>query len=298
MAAGALNGCGRGPETSGVPAGLDIQGHRGARGLLPENTVPAFLKAVDLGVTTLELDVVITQDRQVLVSHEPYLSAEICLLPDGSEMPEGTGKLHNIFTLPYEQIRQYDCGSKKHPRFPEQQNQPAPKPLLTNVIEAVEAHLRQHNLPPVHYNVEIKSTPEGDGVFHPEPEDFVRLVVGVLQEKGIQNRSNIQSFDVRPLQVSRRLYPNLKLALLVENEDGPEENLRRLGFTPAIYSPYYKLVDEQLLALTRQRQMQLIPWTVNEPADIRRMLSLGVDGIISDYPNRVLQINPPVRQKP
>ena len=290
MAAGILTGCGRGPESSGDPARLDIQGHRGARGLLPENTVPAFLKALELGVNTLELDVVITRDRQVLVSHEPYLSGEICLLPDGTPMPEGTGKLHNIYTLTYEQVRQYDCGSKPHPRFPEQQNLPVHKPLLSEVIKAVEEHRRQHNLPPVNYNVEIKSTPEGDGVYHPEPEPFVQLVVDVLQEQGIQDRTNLQSFDVRPLQVSRRRYPNLPLALLVENEDSPEENLRRLGFTPAIYSPYFKLVDEGLLRLLRQRQMRLIPWTVNEPEDIRRMLSLKVDGIISDYPDRVLRL--------
>lgn len=289
-AAGILNGCGRGPETTGEPANLDVQGHRGARGLLPENTVPAFLKALELGVTTLELDVVITHDRQVLVSHEPYLSAEICLLPDGSPMPEDVGKLHNIYLLTYEEIRQYDCGSKPHPRFPEQTNLPAPKPLLSEVIDAVEKHRRQHNLAPVHYNVEIKSSPEGDGVYHPEPEPFVQLVVAVLQEKKILERSNIQSFDVRPLQMCRQLYPGLPLALLVENQDGPEENLRRLGFTPAIYSPFFKLVDEHLLALARQQQMRLIPWTVNEPEDIRRMLAFGVDGIISDYPDRVLSL--------
>jgi glycerophosphoryl diester phosphodiesterase len=290
MATDILSGCGRRPETTRRPAGLDIQGHRGARGLLPENTIPAFLKAFELGVNTLELDVVITRDQQVLVSHEPFMSDEICLLPNGAVIPEGTGKLHNIFTLTYEQVRQYDCGSKPHPRFPEQQNLPAAKPLLTAVIAAVEEQRQQQNLAAVNYNVEIKSTSEGDGMYHPEPETFVRLVVAVLQEKGVLKRSNIQSFDLRPLQITRHLYPDLRLALLVENEEDAEKNLQQLGFTPEIYSPSFELVDESLAKFVRQKGMQLIPWTVNEVADIHRMLALGVDGIITDYPNRVLNL--------
>jgi glycerophosphoryl diester phosphodiesterase len=274
---------------------LHIQGHRGARGLLPENSIPAFLKGLHLGVSTLEMDVVITRDHQVLVSHEPYLSGEICLFADGTPISQQQEQQQNIYQLTYEQVCEFDCGSKPHPRFPEQENFPVHKPLLSEVIEAVEYERTQKKLPPVHYNIEIKSTPEGDNIQHPAPESFVNLVLAVLQEKEILDRSNLQSFDVRPLQVCRNLLPDLPLALLVENQESPAENLSRLGFIPPIYSPDYRLVDENLVAFTRQHQMLLIPWTVNDPADIIRMIRMGAQGIISDFPDRVLQI---VRQNP
>ncbi len=274
-------------RTTDIMTQTDIQGHRGARGLMPENTIPAFLKALELGVNTLELDVAVSKDKQVVVSHEPWFSHEICLKQDGTPITEEEEKSFNLFQMNYNEIYRYDCGSKPHPRFPEQQKIQVHKPLLSEVIEAAEAYVQQHKLAPVHYNIEIKSSPEGDGLYHPTPELFTDLVMQVVQTKGIFARTNLQSFDVRPLQVAHTKYPNMVLALLVENEDGYKENIARLGFTPPIYSPYYKLVDQALMDWARKEDIKVIPWTVNDPGDAKKLIELGVDGIITDYPDRI-----------
>ncbi len=269
---------------------VDIQGHRGCRGLMPENTIPAFLKALEIGVTTLEMDVVITRDQQVLVSHEPFLSHKICFGPDGEEITEEEEKGYNLYEMTYEEISRCDCGSKELMGFPNQKKMVVAKPLLTDVIDSVEFYLRKHALPPVHFNIETKSLPEGDNVFHPEPRAFVDLLMGVLEEKSIEERAIIQSFDMRTLQYAKEAYPDIKLALLIANKDQPRKNIEKLGFTPDIYSPYYLLVNEKLLTYADGQNMRVIPWTVNEPEEIKRILSMGVDGIITDYPDRALSI--------
>jgi glycerophosphoryl diester phosphodiesterase len=281
-----LSGCTQ-IRTTETMEHIDLQGHRGARGLMPENTIPAFMKALELGVTTLELDVAVSKDGKVLVSHEPWLSHEICLQKDGSPISEAEEKGYNLHQMPYAEIQQYDCGSKPHPRFPEQEKMVVHKPLLSDVIDSAEAYIQQHGLAPVHYNIEIKSMPEGDGLFHPAPEAFVDLVMQVLNEKGIAARSNLQSFDVRPLQIAHVKYPQMALALLVENEEGYKKNIARLGFTPPIYSPDYKLVDEALMNWARKEGIKVIPWTVNDPGDAQKLIEMGVHGIITDYPDRV-----------
>ncbi len=279
---------------------IDVQGHRGCRGLRPENTIPAFIHALELGastpgastpgVTTLELDVVVSQDQQLVVSHEPFLSSTICTGPDGEAITDAQEERYNLYQMPYAQIRRCDCGSQGNPRFPEQRAVAAPKPRLVDVIDAVEQYLRNHDRPPVQYNIETKSTPAGDGVFHPAPKEFVALLLAVLKEKDIEARTIVQSFDVRTLQEARRVAPELRQALLVENLRGVQKNIDALGYVPEIYSPNHRLVNKKLRDYTRKRGIQLIPWTVNDRKDIRKMLDLGVDGIISDYPDRVLAL--------
>jgi glycerophosphoryl diester phosphodiesterase len=281
---------GMGALTSDAKKPLDVQGHRGCRGWMPENTIPAFLKALDLGVTTLEMDVVVTKDHRVILSHEPFLSHEICLGPRGEAITEATQKSYNLYRMSYAQVQACDCGSRPHPRFPDQRKMVAHKPLLAAVIDTVEAYIKRRKLPPVQYNIETKSEPAGDGIFHPGPETFVQLLMRVVQEKGIQSRTIIQSFDPRTLRVMHRQYPHVKLALLVENGQSPVVNVQSLGFIPTIYSPHLLLVNPDLIQYAHQQSMQVIPWTANEPAEIQRLLNLKVDGIISDYPDRVLNL--------
>ncbi len=289
---------------------IDVQGHRGCRGLRPENTIPAFIHALELSdttpgdttpgdttpgstalrVTTLELNVVVSHDLQLVVSHEPFLSAAICTGPSGEAITATQEKQYNLYQMSYEQIRRCDCGSQGNPRFPEQQAIKASKPRLVDVIDSVEQYLRDHNRPPVQYNIETKSFPTGDGVFHPAPKHFVTLLLAVLKEKGIQERTIVQSFDVRTLQEARQMAPELRQALLVENLRGAQNNIRTLGYVPEVYSPNFRLVNQELRSYTLERGIQLIPWTVNDRKDIKKMLDLGVDGIISDYPDRVLAL--------
>lgn len=269
---------------------VDVQGHRGARAFYPENSIEGFIYALEQGVTTLEMDVVITKDSQVILSHEPWMGFEICLDTTGKEITESEQMQYNIYQMNYAEVLQYDCGSKPHPRFPQQQKMKTTKPLLSAVIDTIEKLIAEKNLPKVYYNIETKCLPEGDNIFHPTPEIFSELLLKVVREKQIAERVFIQSFDVRTLQYINKNYTEVKTVLLIENEKTPQENLETLGFVPFAYSPYFKLVNDSLKQFCSERNMQLIPWTVNEENDIQQMLTYKVDGIISDNPALVLQL--------
>jgi glycerophosphoryl diester phosphodiesterase len=264
---------------------FDLQGHRGCRGLMPENSIPAFIKAIEMGVKTLEMDVVITRDNKVVVSHEPWMSEVICLQPDGAPVPSNSMQQFNIYQMSHDSVKMFDCGSRFHPRFTQQLRQPVYKPLLSEVIDSVEAYIRMNNLPAVSYNIETKCQPLGDRVFHPEPATFVDLVYDVLKEKDVLPKVSIQSFDVRTLQVLRKKDSTIPLVLLVENPQGLDANLDKLGFLPQVYSPFYLLVTPELVKAVHERGMKIIPWTVNDQRDIGIILDMGVDGMITDYPD-------------
>ncbi len=270
--------------------GMDVQGHRGCRGLFPENSIPAFLHALDLGVKTLELDLAISQDRQVVVSHDPYFKSAISLRPDGTEIPSDDQKSHNLFFMDYESIQKYDVGSKGNSDFPDQKKRKVYKPLFSEVIQKSDQHAKISNRALPWYNVEIKTNEEGDGLFHPGVDEFASLVIEQIGAYEIDERVYIQSFDPRALEAMHRQAPDLPLVLLVANEMTIDENLAQLSFKPQIYSPYFKLLDDSKVKKLRALNMKVIPWTVNEVIDIQQMIQLEVDGIISDYPDRVLQL--------
>jgi glycerophosphoryl diester phosphodiesterase len=270
-----------------LPSDFDIEGHRGCRGLLPENTIPAFMKALELGVNTLEMDVVITKDRQVLVSHDPFMSHEFCSRPDGTYIAEKEERSFNIFQMDFQEVTTYDCGLRPHPRFPLQRKMKAAKPLLKDVIDASEKYQRDHGVV-ASYNIEIKSTPEGDHIFHPGFEEFTELLMEVIREKKIESKTIIQCFDLRVLKYLHNKYPSISLSYLIENNLSPEENIAALGFVPHIYSPDYTLVDEHLIEYARKNNMKVLPWTINDLSTIIRMQQIGVHGIISDYPDLLL----------
>lgn len=276
---------------------FDLQGHRGARGLRPENTIPAFLLALDSGVTTLELDVAVTRDKQIVVTHEPWMSSEICLRPDGSVIRDRDEKKLNIYEMSYEQVKAFDCGSKGNERFPEQLKLKIAKPLLREVIAAVEDHIKSNTQYEVDYNIEIKSTEEGDKKFHPTPEEFSDLVYSLLEQYLPMERVVIQSFDFRVLKYWHAKYPQVRLAALVENTRSIDANLDDLGFKPSIYSPYFELLSADKVKYLQRKKIRVIPWTVNEAKDMRRIKDMGVDGFITDYPDRAAKLGLGIRRK-
>lgn len=268
---------------------FDIQGHRGARGLMPENTIPAFILALDSGVTTIELDLAVTSDKRIVVSHEPWMAASICWDSSGNEIPEKEEMTHNIFKMTYEQVSRFDCGSKINERFPQQAKIKATKPLLEDVIVAVEDHIKSKTLFEVDYNIEIKSNPKGDNVFHPTPEVFSDMVYQLLNEYLPMERIVIQSFDFRVLKYWHKKYPRVRLAALVEDQKPVSSHLDQLGFQPNIYSPYYKLLTNEKVDYLHERKIKVIPWTVNEINEMMALKGMGVDGLITDYPDRAAQ---------
>ncbi|MEO7983869.1 MAG: glycerophosphodiester phosphodiesterase [Bacteroidota bacterium] len=266
---------------------FDKQGHRGCRGLMPENTIPAMLKALDLGVTTLEMDVVITKDKKVILSHEQWFGQEITTKPNGSYIGEREERTYNIYWMTYAQTKTFDVGMKPHPRFPEQQKMKVTKPLLADVIDSVKKDMMTRRRPFPYYNIETKTNPEFDGVFQPGPGEFVELLMDVVKEKQIEDHVIIQSFDFRTLQYLHQHYPGIRTAMLIEDFDKRklDEQLKALGFIPTIYSPAYQLVNEKLVARCHQKKMKLIPWTVNDKPAIDKLKEIGVDGVITDFPN-------------
>ncbi|WP_426489809.1 glycerophosphodiester phosphodiesterase family protein [Hymenobacter sp. 102] len=267
-----------------------IHGHRGCRGLLPENTLPAFLRAVELGVDTLELDVVISADQQVVVSHEPWMSATICRTPDGLPITDAGQFRHNLYSMPYARIRTYDCGSVQHPLFPEQQPQWAYKPLLREVLAAADARARELGRPPLGFSVEVKSSPDGDGIWHPAPPEFLSLVVAELQQAAALARTTLLTFDKRILREARQWGPALRLCLLVEDTAPLADHLRELGFLPDVVGPDFRLLTPPAVAELRRLGVELIPWTVNELADLHTVLRYHPLGITTDYPDRLIAV--------
>lgn len=274
-------------DAAGSFPAFDKQGHRGSRGLMPENTIPAMYKAIDLGVTTLEMDVVISRDKQVVVSHDPYFNADITTTPEGGHLTKKEGTSRLLYNMDYDSIKKYDVGLKPHPNFPRQQKVAVHKPLLSELIRASEAYARQKGLAPIWYNIETKSNPSGDGTKHPAPEAFVDLLVGVIQKEGIADRTVIQSFDPRTLQVVNRKYPNIKTSYLIEATEvkSLEGHLKDLGFTPFALSPHFTLVTPQLVKACHEKGMKVIPWTLNTKDQMDAARAAGVDGIITDYPD-------------
>ena len=267
---------------------IDIQGHRGARGLAPENTLEAFVMATKMGVKTLELDLVVSKDSQLVVSHEPYFSPAFCLDPLGGELKMDS--TINMYQLDYDEIAAYDCGSKGNERFPEQERFVAHRPLLSQVLDSIETLVITTGRAPIYYNIELKTTRSTDSVFHPTPKAFSDLVYEMITQKDLWDKVNIQSFDFRTLKYFNETYPEVKLALLIENEVPWEKNIDSLGFKPEIYSCYFKLLDQKVVDEIQESGMKVIPWTVNELTDLNEMLALEVDGIITDYPDRALTL--------
>jgi len=267
---------------------IEVQGHRGDRGNFPENSISAFLSAVKKGADVVELDVVISKDQKVVVSHEPFMSSQYMLDSEGKPIAKDKEKSFNLYEMTYDSIRKFDGGSRGNSSFPMQQKQKTYKPLLSEVIDSVEGFIAKSNLKPVRYNIEIKSEKSDYGKRQPEPEAFTDLVMKIIKEKGIERKIKIQSFDPTVLNVMHKRYPKTKIAYLV-GEGSVAKNLSLLDFKPEIYSPHYKLLNQTEVDSLRLIKMKIIPWTVNDDKAIDNMIQLKVDGIITDYPEKVLQ---------
>ena len=270
---------------------FDKQAHRGGRGLMPENTIPAMLNAIDLDVTTLEMDTHISKDKQVLISHDPYFNENFTTTPEGNYLTKAEAVKRLLYTMPYDSIKKYDVGLKPYADFPRQKKIAVAKPLLADLLDATEAYARQKGKA-MFYNIEIKSKPAGDGKKHPPVDEYVDLVMNVIKQKHVESRVTIQSFDVRALQAVHKKYPTTITSLLIEGNDkrSLSEQINELGFTPSVYSPNYALVTPDLIKQCHEQNITVIPWTVNSLEEIKRLKQIGVDGVISDYPDLFAQL--------
>lgn len=273
-----------------VVVNFEVQGNRGARGLMPENTIPGMIKALENGVNTLKMEVVISKDRQVVVSQEPYFNHAISISPNGEEITLKNQKSFNIFKMDYDEIKQFDVGSKPNPRFPYQEKFRVEKPLLTDLIDKVEFFVTKKKKTKPHYNIETKLIRNGDGEFQPSPEEYVGLIMEIVKAKKLDKRVTIHSFDMRTLQYLHEKYPEIPTSLGIDEKEDFENNIKALGFTPTIYSPYMPLVGKGLVDKCHAAGIKIIPWTVNTVKEIVYLKNLGVDGVVTDYPNLMAEI--------
>lgn len=261
---------------------FDTQGHRGARAYRPENTLPAMQYAIEKGVKTLEMDVSVTKDNVLVLSHDPHLLPGICLSPDGLPAPEVA-----IRSLTLKQLKEFDCGSLRNPRFPQQVTVPGtPPPTLMDVFDLAEALSNGM----IRYNIETKIAPDWDPTLTPSPEEFAALIDQAVNAAGVANRTIIQSFDSRTLVALRKRGSRVKTALLVganrkdvDKEKRFEEALGEAQRIDAeILSPEWHLVTSALVEKAHAMGISVIPWTVNNRESMHQVISANVDGLISD----------------
>ena len=278
------------------------QGHRGARGLLPENTIESCCRAVALGVDGLEIDVVVSKDNQLVVSHEPWMSPLFCSFLEKKRVDtDGTSRfvregvlLRNLTVL---DIQKYDCGRHGNPRFPTQEAISCYKPTFYELVTAVHAFCEKQNLSKPFWNIEVKSHPKWYGRLVPTPPIFVRLLAKEIKKVGLHEQTSfyISSFDKHILRENRkhtpsRLYrdvPSVSLAFLTENKLSFKQNIKNLGFLPDIYSPYFKMLNKRTIEEAHRKGVKIVTWTVNDVKTAEILMAGQVDGLITDFPNLI-----------
>jgi glycerophosphoryl diester phosphodiesterase len=266
------------------------EGHRGTRGLMPENTIPAMKKGVEAGANCIEVDVYLTKDGKVLIAHDPYVNVSHSLYSDGSEIAKDDAKKYIWHQMNYEDIRKFDVGSKPYAEYTQQQKIKVSMPLLGELIDSVEAYVTANHLPKPIYNIELKTSVKYDSLnYNAGPAAVVEAVLQDVKGRKIGHRFYIQSFDVRPLQYVHQKHPDIVIGYLTSGKN-LDSNLKSLGFLPHIYSPQYKLVNKAMANYCHSKNMKLVPWTVNDKEKMKTLIADGVDGIITDYPNYFAEI--------
>jgi len=289
---------------------LDIQGHRGARGLAPENTLPAFAKALALGVSTLELDCAITRDGVVVVSHDPALNPDITRGPDGKWLQQ-TGPA--IRSLTFQELQRYDVG-RLNPSNAYAKRWPEQKPVDGTRIPRLAdmfALVRKSGNAAVRFNIETKISPLAPDETT-TPEDFTRKLISAVRTAGMADRTAIQSFDWRTLAVVQKEAPEIPTVYLTVQKgfmdsiqaDQPQSpwtagyrfrdhgSVQRMikAAGGAVWSPFSGDLTREAVREAQALGLKVVVWTVNEPAGMRRMIEWGVDGIISDRPDLLRQV--------
>jgi glycerophosphoryl diester phosphodiesterase len=249
-----------------------VHGHRGARARRPENTIPAFEYAIAQGVDALEMDMAVTKDNVIVVSHDPILEPPVCSGPAASAV---------IRQLTLAEVRQWDCGAVRNPRFQTQQTVPGTRmPTLDDVFQLASRGAFD-------YNIETKSFPDHPE-YTPTPEEFSRMVLGKIRHYHLEKRIILQSFDFRTLIAMRKLAPEIRLSALIENDSRDFTAVSAAAANAEIVSPDFHLVTPEKVAAAHRAGLQVVPWTANTPGDWDKLIAAKVDAIISDDPAELI----------
>jgi glycerophosphoryl diester phosphodiesterase len=246
--------------------------------------------ALDMGVNTLELDLQVSADGQVVVSHDPYFHHRYATRPDGTPVRKEDKKEY-IYRMPYSEVAKYDVGKRPSDVWPEKACIETVKPLASDLIDFVENYTKENGMSPVRYNIEIKSKDaDGESINWPTYDSFVRSCALLLHSKDLGDRLVVQSFDVRALEYMKERYPEFILSYLVDAKEPDFDTfMKKLKITPEWLSPHHSITTEEMVKKCHEKGMKIVPWTVDAPEDIKRMIDLKVDAIISNYPDRVIR---------
>ena len=269
---------------------IDLQAHRGGAGLMPENTFSSMKHAMDLHVNTLEMDLQVSADGKVVVSHDNYFHPRYSMRPDSSLVQKEDPREY-LYTMPYDSIAKYDVGLRFVENWPDQKKVSEHKPLASDLLDFTEQYARENGLSLPRYNIEIKSrTGKGEGKLWPDYRTFCDVCIPLLLSKNLEDRLVVQSFDVRALEYIHQNWPEVELSYLTDKEPDIVELLRLLSFKPRWWSPHHSVVNRNNVAYCHALGIKVVPWTVDKPEDISRMVSCDVDAIISNYPDRLVEI--------
>lgn len=255
---------------------LEIYGHRGFRGKYPENSLIGFQKAIKLGITGIELDVVVNKDQQLVVSHEPYFKCDFCLDSEGKEIQKERD--FNIYNLAQSEISKFDCGTKFYSKFPDQQKINTTKPLFQEFIENL-------NVQDVIVLFEIKSNPNDYGVSQPHPSAYCDIILNELKNYRFKSKIRIMSFDNQILEEIHKKEPSYPLIYLTYLPKSTDFFLNELSFTPYALGMFYPTINKRKVNGLHHRNIKLFAWTVNSLFEKEKLLKKGVDGIITDFPD-------------
>lgn len=266
------------------------QAHRGGAALYPENTILAMTHAASIGVPVIELDLHVTKDSMVVVSHDAFLNSVKTLTPQGDTIPAGKDKTdYKIYSMSYDSLRRYDVGSLPNPAYPRRKNIKCCVPLATDLIDSVESFTKANGIAPVSYNIEIKSDPSKDGIYSPDYKTFANLCMAVLLSKNLGNRLLVQCFDTRTLNYLHQQYPSVRLSYLVEDKKATfDELMSRLSFIPQVYSPESDMLNKKVMKKAHAKGMTIVTWTVDDRAEAKRLKKLGVDAVITNQPDNMM----------
>lgn len=263
-----------------------IHGHRGARTYLPENSIPGFKYAFSTGIETVELDVVVNGEGQLVVSHDPWMEAKICLDSAGNKILGKEEKKYQLYHMTQAQIARFDCGCQGHPAFPTQEALSMHKPLLSEVVAACDSSAG----PLPRFNIEIKSRRSWEPEMQPDPKAFAAIVYAEITALKLRDRIIVQSFDRRILREMYALDSTLSYGLLVADPRGVRKQIKGLGFTPDYYNPYIKIVGKGKVRKAHEMGLKVVVWTVNSEKDMLKMQEIGADGIITDDPGLAVKV--------
>ncbi|MFA8301289.1 MAG: glycerophosphodiester phosphodiesterase family protein [Hyphomicrobiales bacterium] len=261
--------------------------HRGCRGLLPENTIPAFLHGIELGADCIEMDVYITKDNKVVVSHDPTISPLFGSNPDGSAVTPEQSKELIIYNMTYDELEKYDVGKRQNPRFPRQKTMPVKIPLLSDVFKAVDNYYKENSdiKKRIIFIIEIKGPKRWDKIYHPEIPIYVDRVMEEIQKYHGPDRVIMHSFDVRSVNYIHKKYPSFTVSYL-KRYKGVKVNLDSVDFTPKSYEPLFSTLTKTDVDSLHQFGIKVVPWTVDTLFQMEEMIEiLNVDGLTSDYPD-------------